>query len=159
MDPATLLLIGLGAWVIFQALETGSQSGGWSQTSAAPPPSGGGIQPTSLIAQIVAQLESGGGTYASQQPASMANPTYGQYSAFVKQYGSGAAGVDNFAQQILSYNPNATLGDFYSTYVLGTGSPSYLHSTSELESQYPSAYQNLASNAGVSLDTPLSQLV
>lgn len=148
MDPATLLLIALGVWIVYQALQSGVSAGGWSESSG-----------PSLISQIVAQLESGGGALASQQPASMIDPTYGQYAAFVKQFGSGASGVDNFAQQVLQYNPGATLGDFYATYVLGTGNPSNLHSASDLASVYPTAYHNLATNAGVSLDTPLSSLV
>lgn len=89
----------------------------------------------------------------------MADPTYGQYPAFVAQYGSGAAGVDNFASQVLQANPGATLGDFYATYVLGTGNPAYLATPAQLAASYPSAYDNLLNNAGVPLDTPLASLV
>jgi hypothetical protein len=149
VDPLTLLLIALGVFVIYEAM----------QSNGSGPAAPGAPAGTSMISQIVAQLESGGGAYASQQPASMVNPTYGQYSGFVQQYGSGAAGVENFAQQILSFNPNATLGDFYSSYVLSTGNPANLSNVSQLQAQYPSAYNNLVSNAGVSVNTPLSSLV
>jgi hypothetical protein len=88
----------------------------------------------------------------------MVNPTYGQYQGFVSQYGSGAAGVDNYAAQVLAANPNATLGDFYSGYVLGTGNPAVLPGAGALQSSYPSAYNNLANNSGVPLDTPLASL-
>ena len=114
---------------------------------------------TDAIASIIASLESGGGLFAGSQPQSMVDPTYGQYIGFTSQYGSGAAGVDNFAQQVLNANPSATLGQFYATYVLGTGNPANLASPAELQTLYPSAYNNLVKNAGVPLDTPLSQLL
>lgn len=114
---------------------------------------------TSTLSQIVAQLESGGGTNTANQPASMVNPTYGQYGDFVSQYGSGSVGVDNYASQMLAANPNATLGDFYSSYVLNTGNPAQLSTLAELQNQQPAAYNNLTGNFGDSLDLPLSSLV
>lgn len=114
---------------------------------------------TSTLSQIVAQLESGNGANNANQPASMVNPTYGQYGDFVGQYGSGAIGVDNYANQMLAANPNATLGDFYSSYVLGTGNPAQLSTLAELQNQQPAAYKNLTSNFGDSLDLPLNTLV
>lgn len=113
----------------------------------------------SQLSDIIAQLESGGGAANASQPPSMVNPTYGQYSGFTSQYGSGAAGVDNYAQQVLQANPNATLGDFYSGYVLGTGNPASLPGSSVLASNYPGAYNNLVNNAGVPLNTPLTTLL
>lgn len=113
----------------------------------------------SAISNIVANLESGNGAYNSSQPSSMVDPTYGQYSGFTSQYGSGAAGVDNYASQVLAHNPNATLGDFYSGYVLGTGNPGSTPGVGALQNQYPAAYSNLVTNSGYSPDTPLATLV
>lgn len=111
----------------------------------------------SSLSDLVAQLESGGGANNASQPASMVNPTYGQYSAFATQYGSGAPGVDNYAGQFLAANPNATVGDFYSNYVLGTGSASNPQNIySDLQAQYPSAASNLANN--INPDTSLASL-
>jgi hypothetical protein len=114
---------------------------------------------TSPISSIVAQLESGGGASAGNQPASMVDPTYGQYSGFTSKYGSGAAGVDNYASQVLAANPGVTLGDFYSSYVMGTGNPAKLTSPLTLATQYPGAYNNMVRNAGAPLDTPLASLM
>jgi hypothetical protein len=149
-DPLILLMVALGVFVIYEVIQQ-SQSGGGSGMP--------GSSGTSMISQIVAQLESGGGTNVANQPEGMVNPTYGQYAGFATQYGQGAAGVDNFAQQVLSFNPNATLGDFYASYVLSTGNPANLSSASQLAAQYPSAYNNMVNNSGVSINTPLSQLV
>lgn len=113
----------------------------------------------SALSDIVANIESSGGANVASQPASMVNPTYGQYGQFVTQYGSGAAGVDNYASQVLAANPNATLGDFYSGYALNTGNPANTPGLGTLQSQYPSYYNNLVNNAGVDVNTPLSQLV
>jgi hypothetical protein len=117
--------------------------------------SGGGLP------QIISQLESGGGRDIASQPPSMVNPLYGQYKGFADQYGSGAAGVNNFAQAELSAKPNATLGDYYADYVLGTGKPGS-HSLADLQSTSvpgaQGAYRNLVNNAGVSPDTPLIRL-
>lgn len=113
----------------------------------------------STISDIIAQLESSAGRLASRQPSGMFNPTYGQGAGFAKQYGSGAAGVDNYANQVIANTPDATLGQFYSSYVLGTGNPSVLHSPNTLQSVYPSAYQNLLQNAGVNMNTPLASLL
>lgn len=113
----------------------------------------------SAISNIVANLESGNGANNASQPPSMVNPTYGQYGGFVSQYGNGAEGVDNYASQVLAHNPNATLGDFYSGYVLGTGNPGSTPGVGALQSQYPAAYANLITNSGYSADTPLSSLV
>lgn len=109
------------------------------------------------LADIIAQLESGGGLYNGLQPASMVNPTYGQYSGFVNQYGSGAAGINNYAAQTLAANPNATIGDFYAGYVLGTGTPG-AYNFSQLQQQYPSYAANFINNSGVSPSTPLSDI-
>lgn len=114
---------------------------------------------TSTLSQIIAQLESSNGVNNANQPASMVNPTYGQYGAFVGQYGSGSVGVDNYANQILAVNPNATLGDYYASYVLNTGNPAQLSTLAELQNQQPAAYNNLTSNFGDSLNLPLSSLV
>jgi hypothetical protein len=114
-----------------------------------------------MLPKIIGQLESGGGRDIASQPPSMANPLYGQYKGFTDQYGSGAAGVNNFAQAELAAKPNATLGDYYSDYVLGTGKPGS-HSLADLQSTSvpgaQGAYKNLVNNAGVSPDTPLMQL-
>lgn len=114
------------------------------------------------LADMVAQLESGGGKYNNLQPASMVNPTYGQYSGFVNQYGYGATGVDNFAQATLTANPNATVGDFYASYVLGTGKPGQ-YSWSDLQSTTVpgarGAANNFLNNSGVDPNTPLSSYI
>lgn len=119
----------------------------------------------SQLGVIVSKLESGGGRYAGAQPASMSNPTYGQYPAFVQNYGSGDLGVQNYAQAYLTANPNATVGDFYAGYVLGTGTPSNpgFHSFNELQTtSVPGAQgaaNNFVQNSGVDPNTPLSQYV
>lgn len=77
----------------------------------------------SALATIFAGAESNYGAAAGRQPASMIDPTYGQYSGFVNQYGSGAAGVDNYAQQVIAANPNASIGDVYAGYFANTGTP------------------------------------
>lgn len=112
-----------------------------------------------ILSDLIAKLESGGGQFAGLQPPSMVNPTYGQYGGFASQYGSGASGIDQYAQQVLAANPNATWGEFYSSYVLGTGNPGHLTEPSTLAAEYPQAYNNLVSNGGYPLSTPLSQLV
>lgn len=114
---------------------------------------------TSTLSQIIANLESSGGTANASQPASMVNPTYGQYQSFAQQYGIGAYGVDNYANQMLAANPNATLGDYYASYVLGTGNPGAGSTLADLQGQQPAAYNNLINNAGVSPSTPLANLV
>jgi hypothetical protein len=115
------------------------------------------------LPNIVQTLESGpGGVYASRQPPSMAVPAYGQYPAFVSQYGAGAAGVNSFAQATLAANPNATVCDFYAGYVLNTGAPG-AYSFNDLQSTNVPGAQGAASNflnnAGVSPDTPLSSVM
>lgn len=118
-------------------------------------------QQNSAISDFTAQLESGGGLYAGDQPATMVDKTYGQYRLFQKQYGAGAAGVDNYVAQILKANPNATLGDYYSGYVLGTGDPSKLPGMDALKDQNPKAYNNLQKQMaahGYNANTPLSSL-
>lgn len=113
----------------------------------------------STLSTIVSGLESSGGANVASQPSTMVNPTYGQYSGFVQQYGNGAAGVDNYAQQMLAANPNATLGDFYSGYALSTADPANPPGVDALQAQNNGAYQNLVNNSGYSPDTPLSSLV
>lgn len=113
----------------------------------------------SALSQVVGSLESSNGANNASQPAAMANPTYGQYTGFVSQYGSGAAGVDNYASQVLANNPNATLGDFYASYVTNTGNPANTTSLAQLQVENPDAYNNLINNAGFNPSTPLSSLV
>lgn len=107
------------------------------------------------LSDIIARLESNNGAANNLQPISMVNPTYGQYAGFVNQYGSGANGINNYAAQTLAANPQATVGDFYAGYVLGTGTPGS-YSFANLQSQYPAAAQNFTNNAGVSPSTPLA---
>lgn len=152
-------------------LQRGQQGGGIGQPQPMIPPSplpqvpqataqmnapGGGLP------GIVAQLESGGGRDVASQPPSMADPTYGQYPGFVNQYGRGAAGVNRFAQAELAAKPDATLGDYYSDYVLGTGKPG-THTVADLASTNvpgaQGAYGNLMRNAGVPASTPLVNLL
>ena len=161
-DVGLLLALGIVGFIVAGYLDSQQQGGGGIPSPGLPGVPGGGSNwpaPQSQISKIVAQLESGGGVFAGQQPASMVDPVYGQYTAFASQYGSGAAGVDNFAQQVLLHNPQATLGDFYSSYVLSTGNPANLASVSDLAAEYPSAFNNLVNNAGVNPDTPLASLV
>lgn len=124
---------------------------------------GGGSDQVSEIANFTAQLESGGGhaLYAGGPPKGMVDTTYGQFGPFQSQYGKGAQGVDNYVAQILKANPNATLGDYYSGYVLDTGDPSKLPGADALKDRYPAAYNNLQKQMaarGYSLNTPLSSL-
>jgi hypothetical protein len=131
---------------------------------AAGPAQGPGAEdrPTSTLSSIVSMLESGRGQYSAKQPKSMVDPMYGQYKAFQQQYGRGAVGVDNYARQILRANPNATLGQFYSSYVLGTGNPARTYFPEDLRDMYQSAFRNLsnyAKRAGLTLNTPLATLM
>ena len=123
-----------------------------------------GTQSGPSLPSLIAQMESSGGTQNASQPPGMANPTYGQYPGFTQQYGSGASGVNNFAQRMLSQNPNATIGDYYSNYVLGTGNPN--KTTADLaNTSVPGArgaYGNMETklaSAGVSDVTPLKNFV
>src|SRR4029077_6810146 len=114
-------------------------------------------------------LESGGtpagiAANASQNPT-MVFPEFGQYRGFVQQYGGGEAGINNFAQQTLAANPNATFGDLYAGYVRGTGTPGAF-SLSDLaavnsggQAGAQGAFSNLMNNSPIPADTPLSQLV
>lgn len=117
------------------------------------------------IAEAIAQLESGGGRDIASQPSRMVNPLYGQYSGFVNQYGSGEAGINNFAAQTLAANPNATFGDLYAGYVRGTGIPGQ-YSLSDLQAVNSGgqqgaqgAFTNLMNNSPIPANTPLSQLI
>lgn len=100
----------------------------------------------STLSDLFAQLESSGGANAANQPASMANPTYGQYPAFVQQFGSGAAGVDNFASQAVANNPNLTVGDAYAEYYSGTGTPGSGASFVSLPSNVQANFLNSGAN-------------
>ena len=92
----------------------------------------------------------------------MADKIYGQYPAFVQQYGDGPAGIANYAQKTLAAKPDATLGDFYAGYVLNTANPGG-HSFAELENtNLPGAQgaaYNLLKNSGYSPDTPLAAVM
>jgi hypothetical protein len=102
----------------------------------------------------VAQAESSGGEpkQVAKQPQRMreqGDPVYGQYPGFIAQYKArGAQGVDNFASDVLRYHPDATLGQFYSTYVLGTGHPSWpLYTPDNLKGSNRQYYNNLMNTA------------
>jgi hypothetical protein len=91
-----------------------------------------------------------------------ANYRYQQFPAFVNQYGSGAAGVTNYAQQVLAANPNATFGDFYGGYVTGTGNPATAKLDNLLTTNQPGAqgaYNNLIKNSPIDPSTPLAQVL
>jgi hypothetical protein len=116
----------------------------------------------STLSSIINQIESGGSTYQGPgQTGSevFANFAFGQHPGFVTQYGSGATGVENYASQVLTYNPNATLGDFYSGYNLATGNPAVLPGVGALQTQNPAAYNNLVQNGGYPINTPLASLL
>ena len=72
--------------------------------------------------------------------------TLGQKAAFQAQYGAGPQGITNYAQQLLRANPNATFGDFYAGYALGTGDPRRAPTLEDLRTRYPEAYKNLVTN-------------
>ena len=76
----------------------------------------------SALTDLVARLESSSSTNEGAV-GGYVNYRYQQFPGFANQYGSGAAGVENYASQVLAANPNATFGDFYSGYVLNTGNP------------------------------------
>jgi hypothetical protein len=165
----------------------------WSETNPANVPSrlamnvgdasapGGGfaVPGTSLnttgpdrLSSMVGTLESGGGRYSSAQPASMADPLYGQYPGFVSAYGRGSTGIDNYAQAVLSANPKASVGDFYAGYFSGTGKPGSpnfnnfdllskgaIQNTPGTPAAQRAAAQNFIKNAGVDPSAPLTSVV
>ena len=118
---------------------------------------------TTILGNLISGAETRYGAVTSSQPASMTNPLYGQYRGFMSQYGDGEAGIQNYAQQVVAANPNATLGDFYGGYFGGTGNPGKA-STSLFGNwaQGPAAQSNwngvLAANA-YSANQPLSGFV
>jgi hypothetical protein len=118
---------------------------------------------TTILGHLVSGAETNYGRLTGRQPASMVNPLYGQYRGFTNQYGFGEAGIQNYAQQIVAANPNATIGDFYGGYFGGTGNPARA-STSLFGNwaQGPAAQRNwnrvLAQN-GYSPSDPLSNFV
>jgi hypothetical protein len=122
-----------------------------------PPP-----QQTGMLPDLVAGLESSGGTRTADQLPSMVDKVYGQYRDFIGDYGGGAAGVNNFAEAELRARPNATWADFYADYVLGTGQPGQYTAQDLATTNVPGArgaYRNLVNNSGVPPNTPLAALV
>ncbi len=117
------------------------------------------------LPDMVAKLESNFGAANASQPSSMVNPTYGQYGGFVQQYGSGPAGVNNFASSLLQANPNATVGDFYAGYVRGTGTPGQyswqdlVNVNSSGQRGAEGAATNFLNNSGYDPNTPLSSVM
>jgi hypothetical protein len=121
------------------------------------------------LADAIRQLESGGtaaGVAANaRQNPTMVFPEFGQYQGFVSQYGGGETGINNFANQTLAANPNATFGDLYAGYVRGTGTPgaftlndlAAVNTGGQAGAQ--GAFTNLMTNSPIPADTPLSQLV
>lgn len=121
------------------------------------------------LADAIRQLESGGtaagvARNAAQNPT-MVFPEFGQYRGFVQQYGGGVEGINNYAQQTLAANPNATFGDFYAGYVRGTGTPGAF-SLSDLQavnaggqSGAQGAFTNLMNNSPIPANAPLSDFV
>src|SRR5271166_3552702 len=85
----------------------------------------------SALTDLVARLESSSSTNEGAV-GGYVNYRYQQFPGFANQYGSGAAGVENYASQVLAANPNATFGDFYSGYVLNTGNPAATNGAGEL---------------------------
>lgn len=119
------------------------------------PMSSGSSSPS--LPSMVSNLESSGGATAGQQPKGMSDPTYGQFPAFAKQWGTGPGGINNFAQAVLKNKPEATVGDFYANYVMGTGNPGKF-SFGDLKTHYPDAYHNFITRSGVSPDILLKSL-
>lgn len=109
----------------------------------------------SNLPDMVSHLESDRGRANYRQPPGMADPTYGQFPGFAKQWGQGPEGINNFSQAVLKVNPNATVGDFYASYVLGTGTPGQFK-FDDLKARYPAAHANFIKNAGVDPNTPLA---
>jgi hypothetical protein len=94
--------------------------------------------------------------------AGYANYRYQQFGGFVSQYGSGEAGVTNYATQVYQANPNATFGDMYGGYVTGTGNPANASINSLLTTTQPGAqgaYSNLMNNSPIPANTPLGSLL
>jgi hypothetical protein len=96
----------------------------------------------STLTNIIANLESGGSTNEGAAAGGYVNYRYQQFPGFVSQYGFGAPGVENYAGQMLAAKPNATLGDFYSGYVMNTGDPANPPGLAALAN--PSSYTNNA---------------
>jgi hypothetical protein len=121
-----------------------------------------------MLSDMVQEMESARGALAYKQKQSMrekGDPTYGQFSGFQQQYGRGAVGVDNYARQVLAANPDATIGQFYSTYVIGTGRPSRLVGPQELadistpQMNYIKNLRDTLARHGLGLDTKLRTLM
>lgn len=111
------------------------------------------------LASIIQQLESSGGENISK--SKFQNPYYNQGAQFIKDYGSGAEGVNAFAQKVLNKNRNASVGDYYANYVMGTGNPGQYTYSNLQTTKMPGAQgaaSNFAQHAGVSASTPLSSV-
>lgn len=134
---------------------------GGDLTNTPAPLSGGFPQASAGLPDAVAKLESSNSPVDGPAQG-YANFRYQQFPAFVKQYGTGADGVLNYAKQVLAANPNATFGDMYGGYVTGTGNPATakmanLQTTTQPGAQ--GAYGNLVRNSPIDPRTPLSQLI
>jgi hypothetical protein len=114
----------------------------------------------SNLSQLIGQIESGNNPNAPLTDYAgnvSANAQFQQSQAYINQYGAGAAGIDNQAQQLLNNNSSATLGDFYSAYNHGSVLPWASYSA-----RFPLQANNFLTNAqaaGYDQNTPLSQLV
>lgn len=109
---------------------------------------------TTPLDNLIAQIESSGGLTSSN--------VYQQGPGFVSQFGSGAAGVENFANQAISANPGITLGDLYAEYNQGTGTPGSGATLETLAANNAPAYNNFMTNinsAGYLPSTPAADLV
>ncbi|HEY1878300.1 MAG TPA: hypothetical protein VGG68_00055 [Caulobacteraceae bacterium] len=119
----------------------------------------------SRLGQLVSGAESRYGATAADQPPTMANQYYGQYPAFVQQYGGvqGEPAVTNYANAILKSRPDATLGDYYGGYFSGgppsAASPALYNRWGQSGAQAQQNWGGVLAANNLSPSTPLSSVM
>lgn len=125
--------------------------------------------PTTLLGNLIGSVESGnalpdGPWTRPGTSQTYTNGLFQQFSGFSNQYGSGEAGLTNYANQVLAANPNATLGDLYGGYFGGTGNPanastSLFGNWGAAGTQASANWDRTLSQNGYSQSTPLASVL
>jgi len=135
----------------------GAPNAGLETAIAPSSPSWTGTGGYPSVANIFGQLESSNGnptSIARNVSYGLADPYYGQQAGWINQFGKGAAGINNFAGQVLGANPSATVGDLYANYAGGFSPTS--HTFPWLQSVEPSYAHNFNTNSPVPANTPIN---